>query len=94
MVKNADGSVQKVLVKVITNVEKKVKGVIHWVSKEHAVSAIVNQYANLLTCENVAEQSKKDGRPWTSYFNEQSLVKYLNAKIWDFHADAKEYDRF
>ncbi len=22
------------------------------------------------------------------------MVKYENAKIWDFHADAKEYDRF
>lgn len=84
----------KVRVKVINNHTEKVKGVIHWVSKEHSVPCIVNQYANLLTVENVAEVSKKEGRPWTDYFNENSLVKYTNARIWNMQADAKEYDRF
>lgn len=44
IVKRADGSIEKVRVKAIPSesLEKKVKGVIHWVSKEHAVPAIVN----------------------------------------------------
>lgn len=96
IVKRADGSIEKVRVKAIPSesLDKKVKGVIHWVSKEHAVPAIVNQYSNLLTVENVAEQSKKDGRVWTSYFNTESLLKHENAFIWNMHADAKEFDRF
>ena len=67
---------------------------IHWVSKNNSLPAIVNQYSNLLTVENVGEQSKKDKRPWDSYFNENSLVVYENARVWNLQANAKEFDRF
>lgn len=81
-------SENKVRVKVLPNYAEKVKGVIHWVSKENSIPAIVNQYAPLLTVENVAEQAKKDGRDWLTYINPQSLVKYENARIWNMQADA------
>ena len=87
-------SENKVRVKVLPNYAEKVKGVIHWVSKENSIPAIVNQYAPLLTVENVAEQAKKDGRDWLTYINPQSLVKYENARIWNMQADAKVFDRF
>ena len=67
---------------------------IHWVSKDNSVPAIVNQYSNLLTVENVGEQSKKDKREWISYFNENSLIVYENARVWNLQADAEEFDRF
>ena len=94
VVTNAAGEVVKVLVRTIPQPAEKVKGVIHWVSKNNSLPAIVNQYANLLTVENVGEQSKKDKRPWESYFNENSLVVYDNARVWNLQAKAKEFDRF
>lgn len=39
-----DGKVDKVLVKMIPNHKEKVKGVIHWVSKEHSLNVRVNMY--------------------------------------------------
>lgn len=71
VVKDASGSVEKVKVKVrpAESLEKKPKGVIHWVSKEHSIPAIVNQFSQLMTVENVGETAKKEKKPWTSYFN-------------------------
>jgi len=57
--------------------------VIHWVSKEHSVQARVNQFANLLTVENVANIAKKENKDWLEYFNEESLVVYDNARLWN-----------
>ena len=94
VVKDASGNVTKVKVRAIIGHDKKVKGVIHWVSKEHSVGAIVNQYANLLTVANVAETSKAEGKHWTEYVNPESLIRYENARIWDLQADVKEFDRF
>lgn len=74
--------------------EKKVKGVIHWVSKEHAVPAIVNQYAVLMNHENVLEQARIQKCDFTDFFNHNSLIKYENARVWDIIADSKEFDRF
>ena len=91
---NASGEVEKVRVITIPKPAEKVKGVIHWVSKDNSIPAIVNQYSNLLTVENVGEQSKKDKRPWISYFNENSLVVHENARVWNMQADAQEFDRF
>lgn len=83
VVKNSAGKVEKVRVRIIANHTAKVKGVIHWVSKDHSIPAIINQYSNLLTVENVAVESKKDNRDWTSYFNKDSLVVYRNARMWN-----------
>ena len=55
VVTNAAGDVVKVRVRAIPQPAEKVKGVIHWVSKNNSIPAIVNQYSNLLTVENVGE---------------------------------------
>ena len=94
VVKGSDGSVQKVKVRAVPQPEKKVKGVIHWVSKDHAVPAIVNQYSNLMTEENVLEEARKKGCDFTDFFNDKSLIKHENARVWDIIADSKEFDRF
>jgi len=69
VVTNAAGEVEKVLVKAVPEWEQKIKGVIHWVSKEHSIPAKVNQYSQLLTVENVAFTAKKEGKDWLEYFN-------------------------
>ena len=94
VVTNAAGEVVKVLVKAVPEYAEKIKGVIHWVSKEHSVSARVNQYSQLLTVENVGFTAKKEGKDWLSYFNEDSMTVYDNARLWNMQADAKEFDRF
>ena len=42
VVKNAAGEVEKVLVKAVPEYDQKIKGVIHWVSKDHSIAARVN----------------------------------------------------
>ena len=42
VITNAAGEVQKVLVKAVPEYDQKIKGVIHWVSKENSVPAKVN----------------------------------------------------
>lgn len=51
-------------------------------------------FNELLTVENVGEASKESGRAWTDYVNPDSLIMKEEARVWDFMADAKEYDRF
>jgi len=55
VIKGADGSISKVKVRAVPIPEKKVKGVIHWVSKDNSVPAIINQYSVLFNHENVLE---------------------------------------
>ncbi len=50
---------------------KKVKGVIHWVSAEHAVNIDVNLYETLFTVENPEEDDEKD---FTGHINNESLI--------------------
>lgn len=50
---------------------KKVKGVIHWVSIEHAAPVTVNLYDNLFVVENPEEDDEKD---FISHINPQSLI--------------------
>lgn len=94
VITNAAGEVQKVLVKAVPEYDQKIKGVIHWVSKENSVPAKVNQYSQLLTVEDVANTSKKEGKDWLEYFNTESQIVYENARLWKMQADAKEFDRF
>ena len=94
VVTNASGEVEKVLVKAVPEYAEKIKGILHWVSKDHSVPARVNQYSQLLTVENVANTAKKEGKDWLEYFNKESLVVYENARLWNMQAGAKEFDRF
>ena len=72
----------------------KVKGVIHWCSKEHSLSCRVNLYNVLLTEENALEAASKNNVDFTSFFNTDSLKECRNARVWNHLKDAKTFDRF
>ncbi len=93
MIKNGD-KVEKVLVKIVTDHKEKVKGVIHWVSKEHSLTVRANIHSVLLTEENAIEAAAKKNCEFTDFFNQDSLKVKTNAKIWDLHKDLKPFDRF
>lgn len=54
LIQDNSGAVSIVKVKVLADYDKKVKGVIHWVSEEHSLPAICNLYNVLLTASDVA----------------------------------------
>ena len=92
--KDATGNITKVNVKALKDYDKKVKGVIHWVSVDHSVECIVNEYDVLLTVEDVVSTAKKEGKDWLEYFNKKSRVPHFHARIWDQLKDVKPYYRF
>ncbi len=49
VVKSPAGGIEKVRVEVLPDYKEKVKGVIHWCSKEHSLACRINLYAVLLT---------------------------------------------
>ena len=87
--KNASGKIDKVLVKVITEVKEKLKGFIHWVSEEHSDDAIIRNYGYMFDCEIVPNDE------WEKHINHDSLIEKRKAKVWKHvSTTAKEYDRF
>ncbi|MDW7739660.1 MAG: glutamine--tRNA ligase/YqeY domain fusion protein [Bacillota bacterium] len=70
---------------------KKVKGVIHWVSAEHAASITVNLYDRLFTVENPEEDDEKD---FVAHINAQSLVVCKNVPAEPATAEALPGSRF
>jgi len=95
VVKGADGSVESIKVKAVVDFDGKTpKGVIQWVSEKNSLEAKVNLYSQLLTVEDVASVSKKEGKEFTAYFNKDSLVVKPNARIWNLHAKCEPYDKF
>ena len=54
---------------------RKIKGVIHWVSTRHAVPITVNLYENLFLVENPEDDSEKD---FTHFINPESLCVRKN----------------
>jgi glutaminyl-tRNA synthetase len=93
VVKEAD-KIVKVQVEVVDQPANKVKGVIHWMSKEHSLPCHINQYQVLFTVENVLEEASKQKCDFTKFVNPESLVPRPNGRIWDLHANVKPYDRF
>ena len=86
--KNADGSIDHLKVEALPDYDKKPKGIIHWVSKEHSFNASVNLYSvHFLT-----EAPSKD--KWMDEINPNSLITKPDAKIWKLHKNAKVDDRF
>ena len=86
--KGPNGQIDHVKVKVIPPpTEKKLKGHIHWVSKEHSVDAICRIY-NYLFTEPVV------GDDWLTKVNPDSLIEKSNAKVWENIAESKESDRY
>lgn len=95
VVHGADGEVERIKVKAMIDFAGKTpKGVIQWVSEKHSLACHVNLYDKLLTVEDVAATSKKEGKDWLEYFNKDSLIEKPNARIWNLHSEVKPYDKF
>jgi glutaminyl-tRNA synthetase len=66
---------------------RKIKGTIHWVSKEHALDAEVRLYDRLFSHENPLDESLYEGdaareeNPWLRYLNKASLEVVRGAKL-------------
>jgi len=88
--RNDDGSINHIKVEILPDHKEKLKGYIHWVSKDHSMTVTCNLYSVLFTTENVG----KAGDKWREYINPNSLVVKNNVKMWDFHKNAKIDDRF
>jgi len=68
---------------------KKVKGVIHWVSAKHCFDAEVRLYDRLFNVENPGELDN-----WLDTINPNSLEVIQNAKLEPFLKSAKPLDKF
>lgn len=88
IVRNASGEVQHVKVEALVDFKEKLKGYIHWVSKDHSVDAIVRNFSYLFTVEEVPNDT------WEQFLNPESLVTKENAKVWKNIENSKESDRF
>lgn len=71
--------------------DKKVKGIIHWVSADHSVDAEVRVYHRLFTKENPLEDKNID---FKEYINPNSMQVHKNCKVEDSILKAKPEDRF
>jgi glutaminyl-tRNA synthetase len=58
---------------------RKVKGTIHWISREHSVPATVRLYAPLFSRENPDDES--DGSTWLAALNPESLTTVSDARV-------------
>lgn len=71
---------------------RKVKGTIHWVAKNHAISIEARLYDHLFTCPN-PEEPQEDGKDFTHFINPNSLTvthalaepEVLNSKVGQFY---------
>lgn len=71
---------------------RKVKGTIHWVSAEHAISAKVRLYDRLFTVENPSDESKVGS--FIENINPESEIVLEDCKIESNLKDAKPGDTF
>lgn len=88
--KNADGSINHVKVEILPDFTAKLKGHIHWVSKENSINVKLNLYDVHFKSINVGALGDK----WREDINEDSLIVKNNAKIWNIHKKANVDDRF
>lgn len=72
--------------------KRKVKGTIHWVSADHAVSAEVRLYNHLFAAER--PDNVEEGVDWKDGINPESLVVLPDAKLEPSLAGAKPGERF
>ncbi len=70
----------------------KVKGTIHWLSKEHALDREVRIYNNIFNKENVATLLEDEN--FEEFLNPESLEIMQNAKIEESLKDAKVGEKF
>jgi glutaminyl-tRNA synthetase len=71
---------------------RRVKGTIHWVSAQHAVTAEVRLYEHLFTKANPSDE--KDGLDWKAHLNPASLERVTDAKVEPGLAGAKPGTRY
>jgi glutaminyl-tRNA synthetase len=71
---------------------RKIKGTVHWVSKEHAKDATVRLYDKLFTIENTGEIP--EDKTFRDYVNPESLIEMKNAKLEESLEGAKPGERF
>lgn len=88
--KNADGSINHVKVRILPEHKEKLKGYIHWVSKENSITVTANLYAIHFLIEDI----KKAGDKWLDFINPESLIVKKDAKIWKIHKGLKMDSRF
>lgn len=70
---------------------RKIKGTIHWVSADQALSAEIRLYDRLFTKENPSEV--EEGKDFTDYINPDSL-KVVNGYVEPHAKDAKPFTNF
>ena len=66
---------------------RKVKGVIHWVSAEHAIAAEIRLYDRLFSHPN--PDAAKEGKDYKDYLNPESLRTLTHCMVEQNLADAK-----
>jgi glutaminyl-tRNA synthetase len=103
-VKDADGSINHVKVKILPNydnTEKKVKGFLHWVSKEHSLPATCHLFQPHFLVEDLKKEMRKAAEAgdqnkdkWLDFVNTESHIVKPNAKIWNLHKDIAIDSRF
>ena len=71
---------------------RKIKGTIHWVSKEHAIDAEVRLYDKLFTIEDTGAIA--EDKSFRDYLNPESLTVMSAAKLEPSLAEAKPGERF
>ena len=99
VVKDEEGNIVKLLctADLVTGNSKreegpKVKGTIHWLSKEHALDREVRIYNNIFNKENVATLLEDEN--FEEFLNPDSLEIMANAKIEESLAEAKVGEKF
>lgn len=88
--KNDDGSINHVKVEILPDFTDKLKGHIHWVSKENSLNVKLNLYDVHFKSLNVGGLGDK----WREDLNPDSLIVKNNSKIWKLHNKANVDDRF
>lgn len=100
VIKNADGTIKEIHCEYFENSKSgqdnsglKVKGTIHWVSANKAISVPVNIYDRLFTVEDVAEETKTEG-DYKDFINPESLEVITVAKLEPSLANATVNEHF
>ncbi|HAS42920.1 MAG TPA: glutamine--tRNA ligase [Microscillaceae bacterium] len=73
---------------------KKVKGVLHWVSAQHAINAEVRLYDRLFSVEEPSGQAKKEEKDFKDFINPTSLEILSDCKLEPSLQSAKQGERF
>ena len=71
---------------------RKIKGTIHWLSKENSEKATLMLYDKLFTLENLADMP--EGKTYNDYLNPDSLTKIENALVEKCLNEAKAGEKF